>query len=137
MHEPVAVDQVRRQEHKRLKARGDERLKGTKHLGLANEENVPKWRHAEFEVVEGENQKTGRAWAIKESLPQFWTYHYPQRAADYFRRWYFWATHSRLSAVVSAAKTLHAHWPNIVTYFRYRLTNATAEGLNSKIQTVK
>jgi transposase len=54
-----------------------------------------------------------------------------------FRRSYFWATHSRLTAVVNAAKTLHAHLRNILTYFRHRLTNATAEGLNSKIQMAK
>jgi transposase len=135
--EELAVDKVRRQEHKALLVRGDERLKGTKHLWLANQENVPEWRRAEFEAVRGTNLKTGRAWAIKESLRKFWTYRYAQRAADYFRRWYFWATHSRLTAVVNAAKTLHAHLRNILTYFRHRLTNATAEGLNSKIQMVK
>ena len=132
-----AVDKVRRQEHKMLQASGDERLKGTKHLWLANEENVPEWRRAEFQAVKGENLKTGRAWAIKESLRTFWSYRCPQRAADYFRHWYFWATHSRLAPVVSAAKTLHVHLRNILTYFRHRLTNATAEGLNSKIQMVK
>ncbi len=132
-----AVDKVRRQEHKVLRAGGDERLKGTKHLWLANAENVPEWRRAEFEAVKDENLKTSRAWAIKESLRKFWTYRYPQRAAAYFRLWYFWATHSRLTPVVSAAKTLHAHLRNILTYFRHRLTNATAEGLNSKIQMVK
>ncbi len=132
-----AVDKVRRQEHKVLQAGGDERLKGTKHLWLTNEENLPEWRRTEFEAVKDENLKTARAWAIKESLRKFWAYHYPQRAAAYFRRWYFWATHSRLPAVISAAKTLQAHLPNILTYFRHRLTNATAEGLNSKIQMVK
>jgi len=132
-----AVDKVRRQEHKVLKAGGDERLKGTKYLWLANAENVPEWRRAEFEAVKGENLKTGRAWAIKEALRRFWKYRYRQRAADYFRHWYFWATHSRLEPMVSAAKTLQAHLPNILTYFRHRLTNATAEGLNSKIQMVK
>ncbi len=132
-----AVDKVRRQEHKVLKAGGDERLKGTKYLWLANEENVPEWRREEFEAVKGENLKTGRAWAIKESLRRFWTYRYRQRAADYFRHWYFWATHSRLDPVISAAKTLRVHLRNILTYFRHRLTNTTAEGLNSKIQMVK
>src|SRR5213595_1459673 len=98
---------------------------------------LPRPQAAEFEAVKGENLKTGRAWAIKEALRPFWTYRYAQRAADYFRRWYFWATHSRLTPVVSAAKTLQAHLPNILTYFRHRLTNATAEGLNRKIQMVK
>jgi transposase len=39
--------------------------------------------------------------------------------------------------MVKAAKTLQAHLDNILTYFQHRVTNATAEGLNSKIQRVK
>jgi transposase len=132
-----AVDKVRRQEHKVLKAAGDERLTGTKHLWLANEENVPEWRRQKFETIKGENLKTSRAWAIKEALRPFWTFDERPAAVDYYRRWYFWATHSRLRPVINAAKTLHAHVANILTYFQHRITNATAEGLNSKIQMVK
>ena len=29
------------------------------------------------------------------------------------------------------------HLPNILTYFKYRISHTVAEGLNSKIQTVK
>lgn len=132
-----AVDKVRRQEHQELMAQGDQRLKGTKHLWLANQENVPKWRRAEFEAIRRENLKTSRAWAIKEALRKFWDYHQRPRAKDYFRHWYWWAVHSHLSPIAKAAKTLKAHLRNILTYFRHRLTNATAEGLNSKIQMVK
>jgi transposase len=132
-----AVDRVRRQEHQRLTAEGDDRLKGTKHLWLYNQENVPPWRQAEFEAIRGTNLKTGRAWAIKESLRRFWDYRYPRRAQVYFQRWYFWATHSRIAPMVVAAKTLKGHLANILTYFQHRISNATAEGLNSKIQMVK
>jgi len=132
-----AVDKVRRQEHKQLKASGDERLKSTRYLWLANEENIPEWRRAEFVGIKAANLRTGRAWAIKEALRTLWTYHYPKRAAAFFRRWYFWTTHSRLTPMIRAAKTLQRHLPNILTYFRHRITNATAEGLNSKIQMVK
>jgi len=132
-----AVDRVRRQEHKVLKGQGEEWLKGTRYLWLTNEENVPEWRREEFDTVKQKNLKTGRAWAIKESLRKFWDYYYPKRAATYFQRWYFWATHSRLTPMVRAAKTLKRYLPNIMTYFKYRITNATAEGINSKIQMVK
>jgi hypothetical protein len=37
-----AVDKVRRQEHKQLKASGDQRLTSTRHLWLANEEKHPR-----------------------------------------------------------------------------------------------
>ncbi|MFZ5996115.1 MAG: transposase [Nitrospirota bacterium] len=35
------------------------------------------------------------------------------------------------------AKKLKRHLDNILTYLRHRITNAMAEGLNSKIQQVK
>ena len=75
--------------------------------------------------------------ALKESLRPFWDYKYPKWAEGFFDRWYYWATHSRLSPMVKVAKTLKSHLPNILTFFKHRITNAVAEGLNSKIQMVK
>lgn len=132
-----AVDKVRRQEHKALRAQGDDRLKGTKHLWLANKENIPEWRQEEFDAIRSGNLRTGRAWAIKEALRQFWNYTYRRCAEKFFNRWFFWATHSRLTHIIKAAKTLKAHLPNMLTYFKHRISNATSEGLNSKIQIVK
>ena len=132
-----AMDKVRRREHKALLAEGDEQLKGTRHLWLANRENVPDWRKEEFTALRKVNLNTGRAWAIKESLRRFWHYRYAKSALGHFQRWYFWATHSRLDPMIRAAKTLKRYLPNILTYFKHRISNATAEGLNSKIQMVK
>ena len=132
-----AVDKVRRQEHRELILMGDDRLKGTKHLWLMNQEKIPDWRKAEFDEIKSTELKTARAWAIKESLRRFWQYRYPKNAHKYFKRWYFWATHSRLKPVIKAAKTLKRHLANILTYFKHRITNAVAEGLNSKIQMIK
>jgi len=132
-----AVDKVRKQEHKALMEEGDERLKWTKHLWLANQENIPEWRQGEFAALRQMSLRTGRAWAIKEALRKFWDFIYVRNAQKFFQRWYFWATHSRLPPIIRVAKTLKAHLKNILTYFRHRITNATAEGLNSKIQMVK
>jgi len=132
-----AVDTVRRREHKALAAQGDLRLQGTRYLWLWNEEKVPEWRRDEFQGVKDAELQTSRAWAIKEALRPFWNYVYPKWAAKYFRAWYFWATHSRLPPIIEAAKTLKRHLANLLTYFTHRITNATAEGINSKIQTIK
>ncbi len=132
-----AVDKVRRGEAKQLAAMGDDSLKGTRHLWLANEGNVPQWRKAEFDEIRKLNLKTGRAWAIKEALRGLWGFRYPARAKAFFGRWYNWATHSRLKPMIAAAKTIKRHLPNVLTYFKHRITNALAEGLNSKIQMVK
>ena len=133
----AAVDKVRRAEHKALAKDGDERLKGTKYLWLRNEENIPEWRREEFAEVKSAELRTSRAWAIKESLRKFWSYTCARCVEKYFQAWYFWATHSRISPMIAAARTLKRHLPNLLTYFKHRITNATSEGINSKIQMIK
>ena len=39
--------------------------------------------------------------------------------------------------MIKVAKLIARHLPNVLTYFRHRITNAVAEGLNSKIATVQ
>ena len=39
--------------------------------------------------------------------------------------------------MVAAAKLIARHLPNVMTYFAHRITNAVAEGLNSKIATIQ
>jgi len=39
--------------------------------------------------------------------------------------------------VVKVAKMLKRHLPNLLSYFLYRITNATSEGFNSVIQALK
>ena len=132
-----AVDKVRKQEHKELLERGEQVLKGTKYLWLWSEENIPVWRREEFDSIRAKDLRICRAWAIKENLRHLWDYHYEAHMRKYFKRWYFWATHSRLTPMKKAAKTLKVHLDNIVTYAKHRITNAMGESINSKIEKVK
>ena len=88
-------------------------------------------------LLRGADLKTGRAWAIKESLRQFWSYRRRSWGAKHFKRWYFWATHSRLPAVIEAVRTLKRHQAGLLSCFAHRITNAAAEGLNSRIQAIR
>lgn len=132
-----AVDKVRKTEHRLLTERGEQLLKGTKYLWLWSQENIPSWRREEFEALRSKDLRVCRAWAIKENLRHLWDYRYEARMRNYFKRWYFWATHSRLQPVIKAAKTLKAHLDNIVTYARHRITNALGEAINAKIEKIK
>ena len=132
-----AVDEVRKREHGALKAEGDETLKGTKYLWLFSEENLPEPSRERFAGLRALHLKTGRAWAIKESLRDLWAYRRKGWAMRHWKRWYFWATHSRLEPVIEVARMIDRHLENVLTYFDHRITNATSEGLNSKIQTIK
>jgi transposase len=132
-----AVDEVRKAEHRALRAAGDETLTGTKYLWLYSEENLPERHEERFSVLRRLHLKTARAWALKESLRDLWCYHRRGWAERHWQQWYFWATHSRLAPVIKVAYLLRRHLPNVLTYFDHRITNAVSEGLNSKIQTIK
>jgi transposase len=136
-HMTEAVDDVRKAEHRRLQAEGDNTLKRTKYLWLFSQENLPEKYAERFALLKSMNLKTGRAWAIKESLRALWAYRRKGWAKRFWRKWYHWATHSRLNPVVKVARMLKRHLANVLTYCDHRITNAASEGLNSKIQTVK
>jgi transposase len=137
-HMGSAVDMVRMQEHRLLRRQGLSPLTGSRYLWLYAEENLPGIYKERFATLKTANLKTARAWAIKESLRVLWDYRYPAWARRFWKQWYFWATHSRLHPVVGAARILARHLQGILNYFSAaRITNATAEGLNSKIGTIK
>ena len=56
----------------------------------------------------------------KESLRRLWHYVYPASDWKFWKRWYFWATHSRLEPIRKAAETVRRHIDNIMTYYRVR-----------------
>jgi transposase len=136
-HMNEAVDTVRKEEHRLLMEDKNNILKGTKYLWLFAEENVPEKMVEVFRFLRRLKLRTGRAWAIKESLRELWSYRRRGWAELYWQRWYFWATHCRLEPVKKVARMIHNHLENVLTYFDHRITNAVSEGLNSKIQTVK
>ena len=48
-----------------------------------------------------------------------------------------WAVRSQLEPIKRAARTLKKYWDQIENYFRHRITNAGAEGINGQIQRMK
>ncbi|PYP66810.1 MAG: ISL3 family transposase [Gemmatimonadetes bacterium] len=136
-HLNEGVDRVRRVEHRELQARGDTRLTGTKYAWLRHPDRFTRAAWRAFGALRNSTLKVARAWALKETAADLWQYRYVGAARKFFRHWYFWATHSRLRPMIEKARMLKTHLPNILTYLRHRITNATAEGLNSKIQWIR
>jgi transposase len=136
-HLNEGVDRVRRAEHRALRAQGDDRLAGTKYSWLRHPDafSAAAWR--DFHALRTSDLKVARAWALKETVMRLWDYHYVGAARTFFRRWYFWATHSRLQPMIEKARMLRKRLPNILTYLTHRITNAASEGLNAKIQWIK
>jgi transposase len=132
-----AVDTVRKQENRALAADGDKSLIGSKYLWLYSQENLPSKHAGRFAALRDTDLKTSRAWAIKESMRHFWEYKRRGWAERHWKSWYFWATHSRLQPVIEAARTLKRHEAGLFSYFAHPITNAGAEGLNSRIQAIR
>jgi transposase len=136
-HVGKGVDRVRKQEHKLLMSQGDDTLARSKYLWLYSFVNMPQQARERFARIKHEHLKTGRAWALKEALRELWDCVSPASAAKFWKRWFYWATHSRLTPMIEAARLIQRHLPNVLTYFKHSVTNAVAEGLNSKIATVQ
>jgi transposase len=136
-HMNGAVDEVRKKEHKALRKEGEDTLSGTKYLWLFAEENLPQKHKERFAALKGMHLKTARAWALKEMLRDLWRYKRRGWAVKHFRSWNRWATRSRLEPVRKVAAMLRGRLDNVLTYFDHRVTSATCEGLNNKIQEIK
>lgn len=131
------VNAVRRTEHARLTAQGDEVLKGTSRMWLWDPENMSPAMLAEFETVAALNLHTSKAWQVKENFAMFWEQPDQARALRFFEQWEKQALKLKFPQVTTLVKTLRRYLPGLLAYQLYRITNAISEGFNSKIQAIK
>ena len=133
-----AVDTVRKQEHREFLSGGENSpLTKTKYIWLFSDERRPAHHAETFATLQTLNLKVGRAWAIKEALRTLWTYRQPAAVKRFFTRWYAWAVRSRLEPVKQVAATLKRHLDGVLRFAKHPITNGVAEGLNSKIMSIK
>ena len=126
-----AVDAVRRSEQK---SRAE--LKKSRYLWLTNPHNLSQRQRAQLDRLSAANLKTGRAYRIRLAFQDL--YAQPAGAAeDYLKKWYWWATHSRLPPMIEAARMVKRHWNGILRWFHSRIANGIMEAINSLVQAAK
>jgi len=128
-----AVDQVRREEQKQRPE-----LKYSRYLWLKNPQNLKASQGELLEklVVKELNLKTARAYHIRLNFQEFWQQPRAQ-AHGFLKKWYFWATHSRLEPMIEAARTIRRHWLGVLRWFSSQINNGILEGINSLVQAAK
>jgi len=128
-----AVDEVRRQEQK-----DRPELARTRYIWLKNPENLKLSQVGTLEglTVKKLNLKTSRAYHIRLNFQELFSQP-PQIAEAYLKKWYFWATHSRLEPIKQAAYTIKRHWDGVLRWFQSNINNGILEGINSLIQAAK
>lgn len=136
-HATKAVDKVRRGEHRRLKKENDHRLSKTRYIWLTSQENLTDKQRVLLEDVFHLRLETGKAWAYKELLRDLWNHDEAASATIYFKDWYRRVIHTKLEPMKKVARMIKERLANVVSYCTHGITNAVAEGINSKIMSIK
>jgi transposase len=132
-----AVEQTWRRENRARRKNNDDSLSKTRFLWLSNPASLTPEQSKEFANLRKTLSCVGRAWQLREAFKQFWRYSYKGSAKNFFKRWYFWATHSRLPSMIYVARRLKKHLNQLLNYINHPLTNAASEGINSRIQSIR
>jgi len=128
-----AVDQVRRQEQKERPE-----LTRSRYVWLKNPGNLTQTQANTLGAltVKKLNLKTSRAYHLRLNFQEL--FNQPAYAAEAFlKKWFFWATHSRLQPMIDAAYTVKRHWDGVLQWFKSQINNGILEGINSLIQAAK
>jgi transposase len=128
-----AVDKVRRQEQ-----RERPELKRSRYIWTTNPENLTPEQFALLDILNMKclNLQTARAYHLRLAFQEFWSTE-RHLASAFLKRWYFWATHSRLPPMVDFARVLRRHEAGVLRWLDSRLSNGVLEGINSLIQAAK
>ncbi len=129
-----AVNEVRKEEIKSQPI-----LKNKRYIFLKNEENLTKKQKLDLEEIKLSKLKvkTYRALRIRESFQDIYKAQTREDFETLLKKWYFWATHSRLEPIVKVAKTIKSHWDGVLAWYNSRVNNGILEGLNSVLQAAK
>ena len=129
-----AVDKVRKEE-----AKDNPLLKGTRYIFLKNDRNLTQAQKATKKELSlsGLNLKSMRAMRIREAFQLIYAAGNIEQFEACLKDWYFWATHSQLTPMIQAAKTIKNHWDGILKWKESQISNGILEGLNSILQAAK
>lgn len=133
-HLSDAVDKVRKQENKSLIQQGNDDLKKTKYIWLKNRDNWTLKQEELFKNLMNMNLKVGLAWSLKEFFKMFWNLKSKKVAHLFLEIWNKEVLESKLQPMIKFAGMVKEHLTCILNYIEFNITNAVAEGINSKIQ---
>lgn len=131
----TAVDKVRKAEVK-----NQDLLRGQRYIFLKNRTNLTQSQLEALQYLESMpkiNLKTIRAYHIRENFQEIYKEIAREDFESALKKWYFWATHSRIKEIIEAAKTIKKHWAGIVRWYDSKINNGILEGLNGLVQAAR
>ena len=130
-----AIDEVRAEEHRKLKKAGHEEvLKRSRWCLLKRKENLTDQQEVKLKELVGYNLKSVRAYLLKEDFQGLWEYVRPCWAGKFIDRWCTRVMRSRIEPLKREVRTIRTHKELILNWFRAKkaFSNGVVEGLNNK-----
>ena len=134
-----SLDQVRRQEYKRINDKERKYIKGQRYTLLSNKANLDKDGRRSLKLLLKANNRLHKAYILKESFGQLWDYSYPASARKFFENWKSQLRWQRLKPLKKFATMIEKHWDGIINYCHpdNKVSLGFMEGLNNKIRVIQ
>jgi transposase len=127
-----AVDAVRKEEVKYV-----DDLKKTKYIWLKSPQRLTEGQERKLnDFLNDSSMETAIAYKMKTAFDQLWKVH-PTKAEPLLDNWLKNALISQLKPFVKFVNTVRNNYKGIVKSIKTNITNAIAEGINSKVQIAK
>ena len=137
MHMNKAIDEVRAQEVRELKAKGCEPiLTHSRWCLLKRQENLTAKQVVKLKELIKYNLKVVRSYLLKEQFQFFWEYTYPFWAGEFLDQWCRQVMRSKIEPMKKVARMLRSHRKLLLNWFRARkkISSGVMEGLNAKLK---
>ena len=137
MYMNKAIDEVRAQEIRALKAKGlAPVLTHSRWCLLKRPENLTANQEIKLADLLRYNLKAVRSYLLKEDFQFFWGYISPFWAGEFLDRWCRRAVRSRIEPMQKVARKLRSHRELLINWFRAKkaISSGAMEGLNNKLK---
>lgn len=134
-----AIDKIRAEEAKKLRREGEEPvLAQSRWCLLKRPVNLTEKQKGRLAELLRLNLRTVRAYLLKERFQFFWNYISPYWAGRFLDQWCRDVMRSRLDPMKKIARSLRAHRPLLLNWFRARhqLRAGAVEGTNNKLKLI-
>ena len=138
-HLANALDDVRRQEYKRVNDKERTYIKGQRYVLLSRKANLDTRGRRALKLLLKANKRLNMAYMLKETFGQLWDYSYPASARKFFENWKSQLRWQRLGSFEKFAAMIEKHWDGIVSYCHpdNKVSLGFMEGLNNKIRVIQ
>lgn len=138
-HLADALDAVRRSEYKRVNDKERRFIKGQRYTLLSNRTNLELDGKRALKLLLKANGRLHKAYLLKESFGQLWSYNNPTWARKFFDNWKAQLRWSRLEPYQKFSAMIERHWDGIISYCHpdNKVSLGFMEGLNTKIRLIQ